>query len=117
MTINKVIETLFRLKPNAVQDQDVADWLINLDGRLFTELKMPEDTVRPHTWPEDGDVELTAPAPYDELYLYYAIAMVEFIQRNYGDYNNSMDMYNNAYYDWRRQYRRTHAPEPVYFDV
>ena len=48
MTINKVIETLFRLKPNAVQDQDVADWLINLDGRLFAELKMPEDTVRPH---------------------------------------------------------------------
>ena len=43
MTINKVIEKLGRLKPSAVQDQDIADWLPELDGRLFADLGMPED--------------------------------------------------------------------------
>lgn len=108
MTINKVIETLGRLKPSAVQDQDIAAWLLQLDGQLFYELQMPENTVRPRTWPEDGDVALCAPAPYDGFYLHYAQAMVEFARREYGEYNNSISLFNEAVWSFRRAWRREH---------
>ena len=111
MTINKVIEKLGRLKPSAVQDQDIADWLLELDGRLFAELGMPEDTVRPKSWPEDGDMELCAGAPYEELYVYYALGMVEFYRREYSEYNNSMQLFNDLNANFRRAWRRAHEPE------
>ena len=56
-TMNKVLETLSRLKPNTVKDEDISRWLLEIDGQLFKELYMTEDTVHPQKWPEDGDVE------------------------------------------------------------
>ncbi len=113
-TINKVLETLSRLKPNTVKDEDIARWLLELDGQLFKELYMPEDTIRPQKWPEDGDLELTASAPYDCLYEYYTLAQIEFYQREYGNYNNTMELFNDALDNYRRAYRRDHLPPEIY---
>ena len=117
MTINKVLEQLSRLEPHTFSDEDLAAWVLQLDAQLFTELAMPQDTERPRTWPEDGDIPLTAMAPYDELYLYYIQAKVEFFQREYDHYENTMAMYDNAVSEWRKQYRRTHIPEPIYITL
>ena len=84
MTIEKVLEQLGRLKPNTVYDEDVARWLLELDGQLFHELRMPAQLDRPLRWPEDQSKTLVAAAPYDGLYLLYAQAKIEFSQREYG---------------------------------
>lgn len=61
MTINSVIETVSRLKPGAVEDRDMARWLLELDGRLRQRLLPMEDKPeeeqpeeRPEDKPEEG---------------------------------------------------------------
>lgn len=56
MTINSVIETVSRLKPGAVEDRDMARWLLDLDGRLRQRLLPVEDKPeedKPEEGPED----------------------------------------------------------------
>lgn len=53
MTINSVIETVSRLKPGAVEDRDMARWLLDLDGRLRQRLLPMEDKPEEDK-PEEG---------------------------------------------------------------
>lgn len=53
MTINSVIETVSRLKPGAVEDRDMARWLLDLDGRLRQRLLPVEDKPEEDK-PEEG---------------------------------------------------------------
>lgn len=110
MTTNEAIEKVSRLKPNAVRDEDVAAWILELNRRLITETKA-EVEEQPLTYPDDGDMELFADGGYEELYIFYAIANIEFYQREYSNYNNSVIMFNDRMSDFRRQFRRTHLPE------
>ena len=110
MTTNEAIERVARLKPNAVRDGDIADWILDLNGRLLTELHIEQEDA-PRIWPEDGDKELLATEPYAELYVFYAVAMIEFYQREYSNYNNTIVMFNDRMADYRRWYRRENCPE------
>lgn len=138
MTINSVIETVSRLKPGAVEDRDMARWLLDLDGRLRQRLLPMEDKPEegpeapaeaeaepegedagdgeqsgpPMSWPEDGDKPLFAPVEYGELYVFYVIAMVEFYTREYGSYNNTIILFNDRLSDFLRAWRRDHRPAP-----
>lgn len=111
-TVNTVLERVARLKPNMIDDRDAARWIMDLNDRLIRELHMPLCTERPRKWPEDGGIPLVATGPYDELYVFYAVAMIEFYQREYGNYNNSMIQFNDRCADFRRAYRRGHSYRP-----
>ena len=63
MTINQVIEKVSRLSPGAVEDRDIADWILELDQKMFLELHMPETVDRPLKWPEDSEKPLVVPPP------------------------------------------------------
>ena len=117
MTINQVIEQVNRLSPGALEDRDLAGWLLELDGKLFRELHMPEDTKRPLQWPKDQDVPLTAPPPYDGIYTLYVQLKMDFFRQDYEQYNNTATAYNDAVNEFRKVYRREHPPEPFYIST
>ena len=117
MTINQVIEQVSRLSPGAVEDRDIAQWILALDGKLFTQLQMPEDTERPKEWPKDGDVQMVAAPPYDGVYVLYAQLKIEFYRKDYEEYNNTATAYNDAMNEYRKAYRREHPPEPEYIST
>lgn len=112
MTTNEVLEALARRKPCALDDRELARWVLELEGRLAEELRMGEEgEKRPRSWPEDGDRELLIPAPYDEVYLLYAQAMAEFTLGEYAAYNNTILLYNEMVKEWRKAWRRGHQTE------
>lgn len=111
-SVNEVIERVGRLKPNAIEDEDKARWLMELDGRTYQDLtkgEAPEKTP-PQTWPEDGDKELLAPPPYDNMYDLYLTAMIEFYMREYNNYNNTVGLFNQAMEEFRARWRQDHPP-------
>lgn len=110
-TVNRVLEKVSRLKPNMMNDNDAADWIMDLNERLIMELHMDPELPRPKAWPEDGDVPLAASGPYDDLYIFYVMAMMEYYQREYANYNNSILLFNDRVADFRRHYRRENRPE------
>lgn len=112
-TINEVMERVGQVRPNAIDEQVKARWLIELDGRVYQETTMADDpdTLPPKRWPEDGDKPLLVLEPRDNVYDLYLTAMIQFYMREYSDYNNTVDQFTKAYQDYRAWYRRTHKPK------
>lgn len=53
---------------------------------------------------------LTAPAPYDEVYLRWLEAQIDYANGEIERYNNSITAFNHAYSAFERYYNRTHLP-------
>ena len=106
-TMNSVIETIDGLKPNVYTDEDKYKWIGTVDGLISVEVFGDAEPVI-YKLPEDADKELLVKAPYDDIYGLYAAAMIDFHNKEYNNYNNSVLMFTDrldAFKDW---YIRTH---------
>ena len=112
-TINEVIQRVDRTRPNALEGQDKARWLLELDGQVYEELTKADapEVLPPRSWPGDGDAQLLVQPPYDNIYDLYLTAMVEFFQGDYSDYNNTAVLFGQARAEHRAAYRRAHPPK------
>lgn len=63
-------------------------------------------------FPEDGDLPLLVVGPHDRLYDLYLMAQLDFYNREYDNYNNSVTAFNAALDEWRQGYHRTYLPLP-----
>jgi len=116
-TINKVIERVGRVRPDAYDDGTKAAWLLELEGRLRREVIGRHEPLAgevlpeaPESYPEDGDKPLLVGAPWDRLYDLYLMAQVDFYNREMSNYNNSVTAFNDALDQWRQSYHRRHMP-------
>lgn len=112
-TINEVIERNDKVKPNSYDEAQKADWLYRLDGRISKEI-MHREPPEHYVYPEDGDKELLVPFPNDAIYDYYLQAMIDFANKEFSTYNNSMAMFNEAMEAYAKQYIREHIPPSLY---
>lgn len=109
MTLNEVIAHVDGVKPNVYPEEAKAGWMIRLDGMIAVEVH-GEAQPFPCAWPEDGDRELLVPFPYDDMYGLYVSAMIDFYNREYGNYNNAMTMFTERLEQYKAWYIRTHNP-------
>ena len=56
------------------------------------------------------DTELIAPAPYDEMYIRWLEAQIDYANGEIGKYNNAMSTYNSIVTNFRNYYNREHLP-------
>lgn len=111
MTIENVISKVNALKVNAFTAAQKADWLIELEGKIYIEvLGSPEDTDYPKSYPTDKDMTMLVVAPYDSLYVLYVCSMIDFYNQEINNYNNSATLFNKAYDDYRAYKRRSSRP-------
>lgn len=134
MTPNKVIELVDRLRPNSYSEEDKLRWINELEGivkRLvfqwdaeyiaeiealykseeITEEKYKEliDKTKPYAYPDDMDRELLVGAPFDNVYQLYLEAMIDYYNKEYGNYNNSVMMFESRFSDYKKAYIREHT--------
>lgn len=120
MTIVEALHRIDELKPNSYQQAEKIKWLSSLDGVIKSEI------IDTHEGGEDvafsgysDDAELTTvllvPAPYDDIYLRWLEAQIDYTNGEYGKYNNSLIAYNDAYDLYQRHYNRTHMPKGTKF--
>ena len=115
MTIAEVISKVDALKPNTYTPEDKIDWLSNLDARVKSQIidahEGSEDIVfNGYDSLTDHDTNLLVPAPYDEMYLRWLEAMIDYHNSEDGRYNNSIMLFNNAYEGYKKHYTRNHMP-------
>ena len=115
MTIAEVISKVDALKPNTYTPEDKVDWLSNLDARVKSQI------IDTHEGGEDvlfygydsildeGTI-LLVPAPYDEMYLRWVEAMIDYHNSDDERYNNAIMLFNNSYEGYKKHYTRTHMP-------
>ena len=108
-TLNEVIERVDKVKPNTYDESTKADWLYRLDGRICREV-FEKEPPEPYIYPEDGDRELLVGFPYDNMYDFYLQAMISYSDKEYADYNNAIQMFNQIYETHAKWYIRNNNP-------
>lgn len=119
MTIQDAIDQVTRLWPSDYDGNDMVIWLNRVENQIYNEIILTheggEGIERP-SFDENTDWEgtvLLAPAPYDELYLYYLEYQIDYNNIETEKAGNSMAMFAAAYQAFADWYNRTHAPKRV----
>lgn len=98
MTVNECLAKVKDRKPNAYNDESLNDWLNECEAMVQREimLTVPDEIIQ-YEWPDDRDKELILPRPYDAMYVTYIIMMIQYVQEEYGAYNNTNLMFQTQY--------------------
>lgn len=116
MTILEAINRVDSTKPNSYTQVEKVDWLSTLDGVIKNEIRDTheggEDVVfAGYDADTSLDTELLVPAPYDDIYIRWLEARIDYANGEYGKYNNSLTAYNDAYTLYANCYNRKHMPK------
>ena len=111
----KVIEAITRidtLKPNSYSQSKKIRWLSELDGMIANEIINTHEGEHVSVIYNDDSLETTmlVAAPYDDIYLKWLEAKIDYSNAEYTKYNNSSTAFNTAYGTYERYYNRTHKP-------
>lgn len=115
MTINEAVYRIDQIKPNGYTMSEKIKWLSTLDGIIKAEIidtHEGSEDVTFNGYDENSSLTSTllVPAPYDDIYLRWLEAQIDYANNEYGKYNNSITLYNAAYANYERHYNRKHMP-------
>ena len=115
MKVIEAIQKVDALKPNNYSQEDKIKWLSTLDGIIKTEIidthEGGSEVIFNGYDMNSLETELLVPAPYDEIYIKWLEAQINYNIGEIGKYNNSMTMYNTALSTFERYYNRKHMPK------
>lgn len=120
MTLIEAITKIKSIKPNTFLQQDIIRWLSVLDGIIKKEIidthEDGEDvTFNGYNESSDLTINMLVPAPYDDIYIHWLEAQMDYANGEYKKYNNSLAVYNEAYKNFERYYNRTHMAKGTKF--
>ena len=115
----KIIEAINRidsLKHNTYSQNDKVAWLSRLDSmvkKLIIDTHEGGEDVTFTGYDDSTDLntELLVPAPFDEMYLRWLEAQIDYHNGEYKKYNNVILMYQAAYDGYANHYNRNHMPK------
>lgn len=115
MTIIGAISAIDALKPNTYNNAEKIRWLSVLDGMVKREIidtHEDKDKVKysPYTESTSLTTELLVPHPYDEIYIRWLEAQIDYANGEYGKYNNTITAFNNAYARFESYYHKNNKP-------
>lgn len=120
MILDKLLQRIDQLKPNAYTRQEKIAWVNELDGMVKTDVidtHMDGESISFGGYNDgDGNAELLIPAPFDSIYLHWLEAKIDYANAEFGKYNNSMAMFNTMWGNYSRWYNRNHMPKGCGFD-
>ena len=115
MTIIEAINQNDALKSNAYSQEDKLAWLSRLDWiikRLIIDTHEGAGNVSFTGYDGNTDLHtvLLVPAPYDEIYLRWLEAHINYTNGEIDKYNAAITMFNTAYEAYENYYHRNHMP-------
>jgi hypothetical protein len=116
MTISEALTRVDAVKPNTYSDEDKIRWLSTLDGFVKEHIIDTHEggervVFRGYDETTSLETELLVPAPHDHIYIHWLEAQIDYANDEYDRYENTMDMYNTAYDNFKNYYNRTHMPK------
>ena len=116
MKIIEAIQRLDALKFNTYSQNDKILWLSKLDlavKRLILDNceGHPAPDFKGYTEDTPLDTELLVPAPFDEIYLRWMEAQIDYHNGENDRYNNSISLYNSMFEAYGNYYIKLHMPK------
>lgn len=115
MTISEAIGKLDQLRHNTYTLEDKVGWLSRLDGMVKLQIidthkggcKAPFEGYNEET---DPNTVLLVPEPFDDLYLRWMEAQIDYHNGENNRFNSSILMFQSAWDSYAAHYNRTHMP-------
>ena len=115
MTILEAINRVDNLKFNSYDNSEKVAWLSRLDSSIKSTI------IDTHEGGEgiiftgyddrtDMNTVLLVPAPFDEVYLRWLEAQIDYHNGEFDKFNASIIMYNTAFDAYANYYKRNHMP-------
>ncbi len=109
MTVNECLEIVEPLSPSAVGTDIRLRWLSELEGKIRVELLGESVEGQSMLTADDGEEELIAPHPYDQMYWMYLLAMLFCASGEVARYENAAALFNAAYMGYAKLVKRGDA--------
>lgn len=114
ITIEEAIAQIDSLKPNTYSVADKVRWLNDLDGKikaLVIDTHEGGADIVFEGYSEDNlQAELLVSSPFEDIYVRWLEAQIDYANNEYSKYNNSISRYNEIYSAFENYYNRTHMP-------
>jgi hypothetical protein len=116
MTIIEAINQIDDLKANTYSQKNKIEWLSRVDGmikRIIIDTHEGGEDIKFDGYNEDTDLEteLLAPHPYDELYIRWLEAQIDYTNAEYDKYNNTITAFNTSFNNYQNYYNSQHMPK------
>ena len=114
MTIAQAIERIDDLKYNTYSTHQKLQWLNQLEQMICCNiLATHEGAAVPAAFDDDTpmDTPLLAQAPYEELYIHYLAAQMDYHNGEFDRYNNTMAMFQALFDSFCAAYNRKNTPK------
>lgn len=105
MTAQEAILWIDEKKHNIYTREDKLLWLEQVE-QMVSQLASRFGEAGEET--SEGDPVLRIPAPYDQLYLRWLEAQIDYTNQEYLKYNNAMSVFNTLWSDYANWYCRSH---------
>lgn len=114
MTIAEAIARLDRVKHNTYDFLEKVGWLSRLDHMIHKHIVETHEgagvAFTGYNANTDVNIQLLAPEPFDEMYLRWMEAQIDYCNGEYDKYNQSMLTFQAEYNAFERWYNRNHMP-------
>ena len=115
MKIIEAINQIDSLKHNTYSQDNKVSWLSRLDMMVHNHIIKTHDGEATFTGYDGAtklhETELLVPEPYDEMYLRWMEAQIDYYNGEYEKYNNAIEMFNTSFNAYQNHYNRTHKPK------
>ena len=113
MKIIEAISRLDALKFNTYTQSDKVDWLSRLDSMVKNLIIDTHEGAEAVTFTgyDDStslDTVLLVPSPFDEMYLRWLEAQIDYHNGEYDKYNNAIIMFNTTFEAYKSYYNGAH---------
>ena len=114
MKIGEAITTLDELKANTYTRQNKIMWLSRLDNMVTVNVLRhyvgnEEFEFTGYDENTDPEIELLMPEPFAEAYIRYMSAQIDLHNADYEEYNNTVELFNDMYQQFKNWYNRNHT--------
>ena len=114
ITIEEAIAQIDNSKLNTYSVSDKIRWLNDLDGKIKALVidthEGGSDIVFEGYSEENLKAELLVSSPFENIYLCWLEAQIDYENNENAKYNNSISRYNEIYTAFENYYNRTHMP-------
>ena len=113
MTILEATQQVDALRHNTFSQEEKIRWLSQVDALVHREVVSTHEggeAFEPYDAQTPLEQPLLVPHPFDELYLHYLEAQMDYYQGESDRYNRSMGMYQSVMAAFTNHYNRTHLP-------
>ena len=114
MKLREILTTVDQIRPNAYTDEEKIRWLNTVEGRVYTDILQKAEGFEGEFVPfEEGqeERELAVPVPFTDLYTFFLMSRIDFLNGDSGRYNDTMVLLQNAWDEYAAYYRENNKPK------